>query len=75
MKTLQGFCPSLYLQEPTISSQAVENAGGYMAYWHAALQSRPLVAKMAMDFVSAPGNLCLVFSSFFPSLILFSYLC
>jgi len=35
----------------------VENAGGYMAYWYAAVQMRPMVAKMAMDFVSAPGNL------------------
>ncbi|KIM38776.1 hypothetical protein M413DRAFT_52653, partial [Hebeloma cylindrosporum] len=25
-----------YLQESTISSEAVANAGGYMAYWHAA---------------------------------------
>ena len=57
-----------YLQEPTISSQAVKNAKGYMAYWHAASQTCPLVAKMAMDFVSAPGNLCLLFFFFFSQL-------
>jgi len=45
-----------YLQEPTISSEAVANAHGYMAYWHAASQTCPMVAKMALDFVSAPGN-------------------
>ena len=63
-----------YLQEATISSEAVKNAGGYMSYWHAASQMRPLVGKMAMDFVSAPGDLCLGFSLVL-SLILFSYIC
>jgi len=33
-----------------------------MAYWYAASQVRPVVAKMAMDFVSAPGESCLALS-------------
>lgn len=40
------------------------NAGGYMLYWQAASQTRPLVGKMAMDFISAPGNLFLAFFFF-----------
>ena len=44
------------------SSEAVKNVHGYMAYWFAASQTCPIVAKMAMDFVSTPGDLFLALS-------------
>lgn len=45
-----------YLKEKPISSQAVKEAGGYIKYWHQALATHPQVAKMGLDFCSAPGR-------------------
>ena len=47
---------STYLTDPVIKSSAVKEAGGVMKYWDRATQHRPQVAKMGLDFCSAPGD-------------------
>ena len=45
-----------YLSEGLVPTEAIENSGGYLKYWNNLLQSRPSIARMALDFISAPGN-------------------
>jgi hypothetical protein len=46
-----------YLEGPVISDENLKQAGGVLKYWEQALPSRPRVARMALDFLSAPGNI------------------
>lgn len=46
-----------FLSELVITREAIDTSGGYLAYWEAALVSRPMVARMALDYISAPGML------------------
>ena len=45
-----------YLAEPRISDTELTHAGGPLLYWEAALPTRPRLARMALDFLSAPGE-------------------
>jgi hypothetical protein len=45
-----------YLNEPPVPRSVVEAAGGAMKYWYTQEKDRPTVALMAMDFISAPGK-------------------
>ncbi|KAF9039869.1 hypothetical protein BJ165DRAFT_1351564 [Panaeolus papilionaceus] len=45
-----------YLKDPLVPSQAIKEAGGYIAYWHNASGTRPHLARMATDYCSAPGE-------------------
>jgi hypothetical protein len=45
-----------YLNEPPLPVSVIEAAGGSMKYWYAQEASRPSVALMAQDFISAPGT-------------------
>lgn len=44
-----------YLADPIVQSDAIHDAGGYMAYWEKASVWQPQLARMAIDFLSAPG--------------------
>lgn len=46
-----------YLQALPISSGELKQAGGVLNYWESALSTRPRLARMALDFLSAPGVL------------------
>ena len=43
-----------YLKEPLVAREAI--SAGYIKYW-TAQAGRPQVGKMALDFISAPGEL------------------
>ena len=45
-----------YLAEPRISDTVLLHARGPMLYWETALKTRPRLARMALDFLSAPGQ-------------------
>ena len=45
-----------YLKEPLVSPAVISDAGGYLKYWHAAINNRPSLAKMGTDFCSTPGE-------------------
>jgi hypothetical protein len=45
-----------YLADPVIKSSVIKEAGGIMKYWNRATEHRPRVAKMGLDFCSAPGE-------------------
>ena len=45
-----------YLTEPRTSDTKSLHAKGPLLYWEAALQTRPRLARMALDFLSAPGQ-------------------
>jgi hypothetical protein len=46
-----------YLTDPIVSTNELQQAGGVLLYWEKALQTRPCLARMALDFLSAPGEL------------------
>jgi hypothetical protein len=45
-----------YLADPVIRLSTIKEAGGIMKYWHQAIEQRPWLAKMGLDFCSAPGK-------------------
>jgi hypothetical protein len=45
-----------YLVDPVIWLSTIKEAGGIMKYWHQAIEQRPRLAKMGLDFCSAPGK-------------------
>ncbi|KAJ3490892.1 hypothetical protein NLJ89_g11393 [Agrocybe chaxingu] len=45
-----------YLTDRLVSEDALAEAGGYLGYWDKALGARPSVARMGLDYVSAPGT-------------------
>ena len=45
-----------YLAEPWISDTELTHAGGPLLYWEAVLPTRPCPARMALNFLSAPGE-------------------
>lgn len=46
----------LYLQGDTVDQSVIEDAGGVLCYWEQELKTRPQLAQMALDFLSAPGE-------------------
>jgi hypothetical protein len=44
-----------YLKEPVVIKKGIVAAGGYLNYWSKILTTRPHLAQMALDYVSAPG--------------------
>lgn len=44
-----------YLNSPKISKKEIEKCGGVLGYWERERTTRPRVAQMALDFLSAPG--------------------
>ena len=48
---------STYLDEGLVPLSQIQGAGGYLKWWNAALEHRPQVSKMALDYCSAPGML------------------
>jgi hypothetical protein len=44
-----------YLAEPPIPKEVIKSSGGGLKYWESMISSRPKLAKMAIDFLSAPG--------------------
>ena len=49
-----------YLKEPLISTSKVNNAGGVLQYWEKVATTHLHLAQMALDFLTAPGELCLI---------------
>jgi hypothetical protein len=45
-----------YLSDAQVSKSDVDQAGGVLGYWEQACASRPNLAWMALDFLSAPGE-------------------
>ena len=45
-----------YLVDPVIRLSTIKEAGGIMKYWHQAIEQRPWLAKMGLDFCLAPGK-------------------
>jgi len=45
-----------YLADPVIKPSVIKEAGGIMKYWDRAIKHRSRVAKMGLDFCSAPGK-------------------
>jgi hypothetical protein len=59
-----------YLESPPLTAQELEQAGGPLAYWERALVTRPRLARMALDFLTAPGGYALmimIYCHFSPS--------
>jgi len=51
-------CPDsieAYLNSPRVSKTELNAAGGVLQYWENARATRPRLAQMALDFLSAPG--------------------
>jgi hypothetical protein len=44
-----------YLNMPCMSRTEIQAAGGVLQYWENARATRPRLAQMALDFLSAPG--------------------
>jgi hypothetical protein len=44
-----------YLADPRLPAAHIKEAGGVLKYWEQARASRPRLARMALDFLSAPG--------------------
>ncbi|KAG1884316.1 hypothetical protein F4604DRAFT_1574591, partial [Suillus subluteus] len=44
-----------YLDAPCVSRTEIQAAGGVLQYWENARATRPRLAQMALDFLSAPG--------------------
>jgi hypothetical protein len=49
-----------YLDSPKIPIEEINQVGGILKYWEQALTLRPGVARMALDFLSAPGMFLLL---------------
>ena len=45
-----------YLSAPIMSSEDLKVSGGPLVYWEQARRTRPRLARMALDFLSAPGR-------------------
>jgi hypothetical protein len=45
-----------YLQDPTVPKDFIDSCGGYLKYWCSQLSVNPDVARMALDYLSAPGK-------------------
>jgi len=45
-----------YLTEPLVPTHEINNAGGVLQYWERHLATRPHLARMALDFLTAPGG-------------------
>jgi len=48
-----------YLDSPPTGKSEVTAAGGALKYWESLRTTRPRLARMAMDFLSAPGLIIL----------------
>ena len=46
----------LYLQGDIVDQSVIDDAGGVLSYWEQELKTRPQLAQMALDFLSAPGE-------------------
>lgn len=46
-----------YLIEPPVPAHEINNAGGVLQYWEKLAATRPHLARMALDFLTAPGKL------------------
>ena len=46
----------LYLQGDVVDQSVIDDAGGVLCYWQQELKTRPQLAQMALDFLSAPGE-------------------
>ena len=46
-----------YLAEPPVPVHEINNAGGVLQYWEKLAATRPHLACMALDFLTAPGKL------------------
>lgn len=44
-----------YLSTPLVDIDDIKAAGGYLKYWQSQLGKRPRLARMALDFLTAPG--------------------
>ncbi|CAE7176097.1 unnamed protein product [Rhizoctonia solani] len=45
-----------YLDSPTLSKEAIEEKGGVLNYWNHELEAQPRVARMALDYLTIPGE-------------------
>ncbi|EUC53992.1 hypothetical protein RSOL_025900, partial [Rhizoctonia solani AG-3 Rhs1AP] len=45
-----------YLETPVVPSDVIRQYGGVIPYWNAQLDSRPRLARMALDYLTAPGK-------------------
>ena len=45
-----------YLDSLLVPDEEIKAAGGILKYWELARATRPRVAQMALDFLSAPGQ-------------------
>ncbi|KAF8888186.1 hypothetical protein CPB84DRAFT_1684296, partial [Gymnopilus junonius] len=52
-----------YLKEDIIPYSSIQDASGYIQYWHKASKTWPHLAKMGLDYCSAPGKLSNHFST------------
>jgi hypothetical protein len=59
-----------YLSLPPVSKKEILDAGGVLKYWDAACCSRPHLAQMALDYLTAPGKYFHLFLQFRKRLIL-----
>lgn len=43
--------------EPLVSTHEISGTGGVLQYWEKLMATRPHLARMALDFLTAPGEL------------------
>ena len=46
----------LYLRGDIVGQLVIDDAGGVLCYWEQQLRTQPQLARMALDFLSAPGK-------------------
>jgi len=46
----------LYLRGDIVGQSVIDDAGGVLCYWEQQLRTQPQLARMALDFLSAPGK-------------------
>ncbi|KAJ3575281.1 hypothetical protein NP233_g1215 [Leucocoprinus birnbaumii] len=45
-----------FLDDKLVSSEVIQAAGGYMKWWESKAEKLPALARMAMDYCSAPAS-------------------
>ena len=46
-----------YLADKIVPAAVIDSAGGILCYWEQRLSTQPQLAQMALDFLSAPGQI------------------
>ena len=60
------------MDSPPIPKPEIKAAGGVLKYWENSCAARPKLARMALDFLSAPGST--LFALLFTNMIIYTHI-